>query len=116
VTCSPCDEVVAANGLRVRPDAVIDPSAPLELILVPGGGGSIEPRRGRGGGPARRDTRLLAGLYRAGATIAPSAPGRCSWPRRACCAAGPPSRTTAPSRLRAAGATVVRARVVDDGG
>src|SRR3954471_11315562 len=71
VTCSPIEEVVAANGLRIRPDAILDPSSPPDLIVVPGGGWVDRAAAGaraeaeRGQIPA-----LLAELHRAGTTIA----------------------------------------------
>jgi transcriptional regulator GlxA family with amidase domain len=117
VSCADTSEVVAANGLRVRPEAVIDPTAPPDLLLVPGGGWVDRTAAG-----ARAEfergviPRLIADLFARGTTVAAVCTGA-MLVAAAGLLRGRPAVTHhgALDDLRAAGADVVRARVVDDG-
>jgi transcriptional regulator GlxA family with amidase domain len=117
VTASPREEVVGACGLRLRPEAAIDRRTPPAVIVVPGGGWVDRSAAGaraeaeRGEIPA-----LLAELHRGGASIAAVCTGA-MLVAAAGLLRGRPAVTHhgAIEDLRAAGAEVVRARVVDDG-
>ncbi|HEX3201203.1 MAG TPA: DJ-1/PfpI family protein [Actinomycetes bacterium] len=109
-------EVTGSHGLRVRPDGRLDPDR-TDLLVVPGGGWNDRASRGawaeaeRGELPA-----AIAAAHRAGAQVATvctgamlaTAPGLTQ---------GRPAIThhDAVEDLRASGARVVEARVVDDG-
>src|SRR5262245_47406283 len=117
VGCSDVGEVVAANGLRVRPEGVIDPAVPPDLIVVPGGGWVDRAAAGARAEVQRGEIpTLVAELYRDGTTIAAVCTGT-MLVAAAGLLRGRPAVTHhgAIEDLRAAGATVVRARVVDDG-
>jgi transcriptional regulator GlxA family with amidase domain len=114
-TLGSADEVRANHGLRVVPDASLAESDP-DLLVIPGGGGTITPRRvpapksARGRSPTRfRPTTIggtrRVGLYR-GMIVA--ATGLLD---------GRPAITHhgAIDDLRERGADVIDARVVDDG-
>lgn len=110
-------EIVAAHGLRLSCDAKLGSGPRPDLIVVPGGGwidGSAAGARAevnRGEIP-----KLLADLHRAGVTIAAVCTGA-----MLLSAAGilrgraAVTHHGAIADLEAAGANVVRARVVDDG-
>jgi transcriptional regulator GlxA family with amidase domain len=110
-------EIVAAHGLRLNCDAKLGSGPRPDLIVVPGGGwidGSAAGARAevnRGEIPT-----LLADLHRAGVTIAAVCTGA-----MLLSAAGilrgraAVTHHGAIADLEAAGANVVRARVVDDG-
>lgn len=117
VTLAPCDEVTAAYGLRLRPDGVLDPDSPPDLLLVPGGrwnaGGTTGVRAeiARGELPAaisRLHARgTLIGTVCTGAMLAAAAGltvGR-----------HVTTHAAALDALRASGAETPAARVVDDG-
>lgn len=120
LTLHPADEVVAAHGLRVRPDGSLSQLGEGErpqVLVVPGGGWNARKPQGaraeaeRGEIPAE-----LARLHAAGTTLA----GVCTGGMLIATAgllAGRPAIThhSAISDLRAAGANIVDARVVDDG-
>jgi transcriptional regulator GlxA family with amidase domain len=117
VTIAPVDEVTAFYGLRVRPDAMLDPAHPAEILLVPGGGWNQRGERGvrveaeRGAIPA-----ALAQAHQAGAILA----GVCTGGMLIATAGllrGRPATThhLARAALHELGANVVNARVVDDG-
>lgn len=116
----PMPEVTASNGLRVRPDGALSQLADDErpqVLVVPGGGWNARKPQGaraeaeRGEVPA-----ALAQLHEEGTTLA----GVCTGGMLIATArllAGRPAITHhgALSDLRAAGANIVDARVVDDG-
>jgi transcriptional regulator GlxA family with amidase domain len=109
-------EVTGSHGLRVRPDGRLDPGR-ADLLVVPGGGWSDRAPRGawaeaeRGELPA-----AIAAAHRAGAQVATVCTGA-MLATAAGLTRGRPAVThhSALEDLRAAGAQVVEARVVDDG-
>ena len=116
VTLDGAAEVTGSHGLRVRPDGRLDPDR-TDLLVVPGGGWSDRAPRGawaeaeRGELPA-----AIAAAHRAGAQVATVCTGAMlasvaglTRGRRAI------THHSAVEDLRASGAQVVEARVVDDG-
>ncbi|HEU4898030.1 MAG TPA: DJ-1/PfpI family protein [Actinomycetota bacterium] len=109
-------EVTGSHGLRVRPDGRLDPDR-TDLLVVPGGGWSDRAARGawaeaeRGELPA-----AIAAAHRAGAQVATVCTGA-MLATAAGLTQGRPAVThhSAVEDLRASGAQVVEARVVDDG-
>jgi transcriptional regulator GlxA family with amidase domain len=117
VSLSGPSEVNAAHGLRIRSEAGLRDEPRPELIVVPGGGWIDRDGQGaraeaeRGEIPA-----YLAELHQSGATIA----GVCTGAMLLSAGGllrGRPATTHhgAMEELRAAGAEVIRERVVDDG-
>ena len=116
VTLDGAAEVTGSHGLRVRPDGRLDPDR-TDLLVVPGGGWNDRAAHGawaeaeRGELPA-----AIAAAHRAGAQVATV----CTGAMLATAAGLTPGRPAithhgAVEELRAAGARVVEARVVDDG-
>jgi transcriptional regulator GlxA family with amidase domain len=109
-------EVTGSHGLRVRPDGRLDPDR-TDLLVVPGGGWNDRAARGaraeveRGELPA-----AIAAAHRAGAQVATVCTGA-MLATAAGLTQGRPAITHhgAVDGLRASGAQVVEARVVDDG-
>ena len=109
-------EVTGSHGLRVRPDGRLDPDR-TDLLVVPGGGWNDRAARGaraeveRGELPA-----AIAAAHRAGAQVATVCTGA-MLATAAGLTRGRPAITHhgAVEELRASGAQVVEARVVDDG-
>jgi transcriptional regulator GlxA family with amidase domain len=110
------EEVTGSHGLRVRPDGRLDPDR-TDLLVVPGGGWSDRAPQGawteaeRGELPA-----AIAAVHRGGAMVATVCTGA-MLATAAGLTRGRPAVThhSAIEELRAAGAQVVEARVVDDG-
>lgn len=117
VTLKSTAEVRGAHGLRLRPEAALVTDPPPSLLLVPGGGWLADSPHGvkaeiqRGAIPA-----ALAALHQKGTTLACVSTGA-KLPAATGLLKGRPSTThhSARDALNAAGATVVDARVVDDG-
>jgi transcriptional regulator GlxA family with amidase domain len=109
-------EVTGSHGLRVRPDGRLEPDR-TDLLVVPGGGWNDRGPRGawaeaeRGELPA-----AIAAAHRAGAQLATVCTGA-MLATAAGLTRGRPAITHhgAVEDLRASGAQVVEARVVDDG-
>src|SRR5688572_975686 len=109
-------EVTGSHGLRVRPDGPLDPGR-VDLLVVPGGGWidrgaqGAWAEAGRGELPA-----AIAAAHQAGAVVATVCTGA-MLATAAGLTRGRPAVTHhgAIEELRAAGAEVVEARVVDDG-
>jgi transcriptional regulator GlxA family with amidase domain len=115
VTLDGAEEVQAQHGLRVRPHTCL--AERPDVVLVPGGGWNA--RRDRGAwGEAQRGTipAALARRHAAGSTIATVCAGG-MLASAAGLTSGRPAIThhLAVDDLRAAGAEVIQARVVDDG-
>jgi transcriptional regulator GlxA family with amidase domain len=116
VTLDGAAEVTGSHGLRVRPDGRLDPDR-TDLLVVPGGGWNDRGPQGawaeaeRGELPA-----AIAAAHRAGAQVATVCTGA-MLATAADLTRGRPAITHhgAVDDLRAAGAQVVEARVVDDG-
>ena len=117
VTLNGAGEVVAAHGLRIRPQGRLSLAEKIDVLILPGGNWNDRGPQGtrteveRGELPA-----AITQLHRAGTVIA----GVCTGVMLLAAAgllAGRPAIThhLAVEDLRAAGAEVVRARVVDDG-
>jgi transcriptional regulator GlxA family with amidase domain len=116
VTRARQDVVTGAYGLRFLPDAMFDPEA-ADVIVVPGGGWAARARTGAWGEVERGH--LLPLLKRARETT-PLLAGVCTGTMLLAHAGVVGTRRAAThhlawSDLEAAGATVVRERVVDDG-
>jgi transcriptional regulator GlxA family with amidase domain len=116
VTLDGAAEVTGSHGLRVRPDGRLDQGR-TELLVVPGGGWTDRSPHGawaeaeRGELPA-----AIAAAHRAGAAVATVCTGA-MLATAAGLTQGRPAVTHrgALDELRASGAQVVEARVVDDG-
>jgi transcriptional regulator GlxA family with amidase domain len=117
VSLEPAPEVRGAHGLRVCPEGQVVFAPPPDLLLVPGGGWlSGDPRGVRTEIQGGAIPAALAQLHREGTTLA------CVCTGALLLAAsgglkGRPATThhSAKEALRAAGASVIDARVVDDG-
>jgi transcriptional regulator GlxA family with amidase domain len=117
VTLEEVAQVVGCYGLRVRPDGRLEGAERPDLLVVPGGGWNHRGSQGarfeaeRGALPA-----AIARLHAAGTTVATVCTGS-----MLAAAAGLTAGRTATTHhlalddLRASGATVPDARVVDDG-
>jgi transcriptional regulator GlxA family with amidase domain len=116
VTLDGAAEVTGSHGLVVRPDGRLEPDG-TDLLVVPGGGWNDRAPRGawaeaeRGELPA-----AIAAAHRAGAQVATVCTGA-MLATAAGLTQGRPAITHhgAAEELRASGAKVVEARVVDDG-
>ena len=110
-------EVTAAHGTRIRPHATLDVEVPLDLLLVPGGGWGDRSDRGAWAEARRGDIpTAISRLHQAGSTIASVCTGA-MLVATAGVLKGRPAIThqVAIADLQQAGATIVDARVVDDG-
>lgn len=115
VTHEPVDEVTAASGLRVKPDGVL--SAKVDILVVPGGGWASRADRGAWAEYERGDIPdAISRLHGDGAIVATVCTGG-MLAAKAGIAAGRPATThqSAIEDLRAAGAEIIPARVIDDG-
>jgi len=114
-TLSGAPEVTASGGLRVRPDGVLEGRP--DMVLVPGGGWNSHAEQGTWGEARRGEIpQLLKELHSQGTTVATV----CTGAMLAATAGLTRSRPATTHRgaladLRASGADVVEARVVDDG-
>jgi transcriptional regulator GlxA family with amidase domain len=109
--------VTAAHGLRIEPEGTLDAAAPPDVVVVPGGGWNDRREAGawaeaeRGALPD-----ALATAHGAGATLAAVCTGGMLLARAGLLDDRPAvTHAGALDDLRAAGADVVDARVVDDG-
>lgn len=117
VTLDGSTEIVAAHGLRVQADTKLEIGQDLDILIVPGGGWSSRATKGawaeaqRGEIPA-----AIARLHQSGATIASVCTGA-MLVAEAGLLKGRPAIThhAAVEELRAIGAEIINARVVDDG-
>ena len=117
VTLVPREEVTAAFGLRLRPDAALDLDAPPDLMLVPGGGWNAGGTTGVRAEIARGELpAAIAHLHARGTLIATVCTGALL-ATAAGIIAGRHATTHAAAldALRESGAEVTHARVVDDG-
>jgi transcriptional regulator GlxA family with amidase domain len=106
------DEVTGSHGLRVRPDGRLDPDR-TDLLVIPGGGWND---RGAHGAWAEAQRGDLPAAIQGGAVVATVCTGA-MLAATAGLTRGRPAIThhDAVEDLRASGARVVEARVVDDG-
>ena len=117
VTLDRSTEVIAAHGLRVKPHAQLGIEQKLDILIVPGGGWGNRATQGawaeaqRGEIPA-----AIFRLHQSGTTIASVCTGA-MLVAKAGLLKGRPAIThhVAIEELRAIGAEIVNARVVDDG-
>ena len=117
VTLDEPTEVVAAHGTRVYPDAKLGINQELDILIVPGGGWGNRAEQGawaqaqRGEIPA-----AISRLHQSGTTIASVCTGA-MLVAGADLLKGRPAIThhVAIEDLRASGAEIVNARIVDDG-
>ncbi|SEO73819.1 DJ-1/PfpI family protein [Halogranum amylolyticum] len=118
VTLEERDRVTASHGLRVEPDGSLDSDADRpDVLVVPGGGWNTRSEAGAWAEAERGVVpEALATLHGAGATVAAVCTGG-MLAARAGLTDGRPAVThaSAVDDLRATGADVVDARVVDDG-
>lgn len=115
VTLDGANEVTASGGLRVHPDGKL--SGKPDLVLIPGGGWNNRSAQGAWAEVNRRELPdRIRQLKEAGVTIATVCTGGMI-AAHAGIVAGRPAVThhTALEDLRATGAQVIQARVVDDG-
>ncbi|MGH2413516.1 MAG: DJ-1/PfpI family protein, partial [Microcystaceae cyanobacterium] len=110
-------EVIAAHGLRVQPDAQLGIERELEILIVPGGGWGNRAPQGawaeaqRGEIPA-----AIARLHQSGTTIASVCTGAMLVARSGLLKGRRAiTHHVAIEELKALGAEIVQARVVDDG-
>jgi transcriptional regulator GlxA family with amidase domain len=120
VTLDGAGEVVGAHGLRVRPEARLaadgSPGLP-DLLLVPGGGWNNHAPQGAWAEVQCGEVpRAIASLHAAGVAVASVCTGA-MLVAAAGLVKGRPAIThrSAAEQLRAAGAEIIDARVVDDG-
>ena len=109
-------EVTGSHGLRVRTDGPLDPDG-ADVVVVPGGGWNDRAPRGARAEAERGDLpAAIAAAHRGGAVVATVCTGA-MLATAAGLTQGRPAVTHqgAIEDLRAAGAQVVEARVVDDG-
>ena len=117
VTLTDRTEVVAAHGLRLKADAVLDRDHPPDILMVPGGGWNNHGEQGARAEAQKGDIpAAIAQLHRQGTKIA----GVCTGGMVVASAGllkGRPAITHhgAIADLQASGADVINARVVDDG-
>lgn len=117
VTLTAGAEVVAAHGLRLKADAVLDSKHPPDLLMVPGGGWNEHGAQGARAEAHQGDIPAeIAELHQRGTKVA----GVCTGGMLVAAAGllkGRPAITHhgAIADLRASGADVINARVVDDG-
>lgn len=114
-TLDGAQEVTASGGLRVRPDGQLQGRP--DLVLIPGGGWSNRAPQGAWAEANRGEIpRALSQLHGEGTTVATVCTGA-MLAATAGLTRGRPATThhTALDDLRATGAQVITARVVDDG-
>lgn len=115
ITLNAAEEIVASGGLRLRPHGRLEVTP--DIVLIPGGGWNDRAPQGAWAEAERGELpRMLIELHQAGTTVATV----CTGGMLAAAAGltnGRPATThhTALDELRASGADVVEARVVDDG-
>jgi transcriptional regulator GlxA family with amidase domain len=115
VTLEPSGQVTTSSGLRIQPDGVLGEA--VDILIVPGGGWANRAEHGawaeyhQGGIPD-----AIAGLHEQGSVVATVCTGG-MLATKAGITTGRPAIThhVAIEELRAAGAEVIQARVVDDG-
>jgi transcriptional regulator GlxA family with amidase domain len=117
VTLDPVDQVTAFYGLRVRPDGQLGAADRPNVLIVPGGGWNHPGRRGARAEAERGALPATIGQVHAAGTIVAAVCTGAMLLARAGVLTGRHATThhIALEELRAAGAEVVAARVVDDG-
>lgn len=116
VTLDGSKEIVAAHGLRIRPDAKLRDQA-LDILIVPGGGWGDRAKQGAWAEAQRGEIpTAISQLHQSGTTIASVCTGA-MLVANAGLLKGRPAIThhVALEDLKASGAEIVNARVVDDG-
>lgn len=117
VTLDGSTEVVAAHGLRIQPSGKLERDQPLDILIVPGGGWGNRAPKGAWGEVQRGEIpTAIAQIHQRGATIASVCTGA-MLVAGAGLLKGRPGIThhVAIEDLRATGAEIINARVVDDG-
>lgn len=115
VTLEPVAEVTTSSGLRVVPDGVLGEK--VDILVVPGGGWATRAERGAWAEYNRSAIpHAISRLHGDGAIVATVCTGG-MLAQKAGITAGRPATThhAAIDELRASGAEIVSARVVDDG-
>jgi len=113
----PMESVTGVYGLNVRPQAVLDPASPPDLIVVPGGGWLSRAPRSVWTEVQRGVIPRQLGLWHKSGTILAAVCTGTMLLAAAGLVKGRPAIThhSAVEDLRAAGALVTDSRVVDDG-
>ena len=117
VTLDRSTEVIAAHGLRVQPHAQLGIEQKLDILIVPGGGWGNRAPQGAWAEAQRGELpTVISRLHQSGTTIASVCTGA-MLVAEAGLLKGRPAIThhVAIEELRAIGAEIVNARVVDDG-
>ncbi len=117
VTLNASTEVVAAHGLRVQPDTQLQIDSELDILIVPGGGWGNRATQGAWAEAQRGEIpTAISQLHQSGTTIASVCTGA-MLVAQAGLLKGRPAIThhVAIEDLKAMGAKIVNARVVDDG-
>jgi len=117
VTLDRSTEVIAAHGLRVQPHAQLGIEQKLDILIVPGGGWGNRAPQGAWAEAQRGEIpTAISRLHQSGTTIASVCTGA-MLVAEAGLLKGRPAIThhVAIEELRAIGAEIVNARVVDDG-
>lgn len=115
-TFADTDRVTASHGLRIEPDGTVDEIDP-DVVVVPGGGWNDRAEAGAWAEAERGDIPdALARLHDAGASMAGVCTGGMLLSRAGLTSGRPAvTHSGALDDLRAEGAEVIDARVVDDG-
>jgi transcriptional regulator GlxA family with amidase domain len=117
VTLEESAEITAARGLRVRPDAKLELDRKLDILLVPGGGWiDRAPEGARAEVERGQIPGAIAHLHQNGTTIASVCTGAMLVAATGFLSGRPAiTHHGAIADLKAIGAEIVNARVVDDG-
>ncbi|WP_008312326.1 DJ-1/PfpI family protein [Leptolyngbya sp. PCC 6406] len=117
VTLDSSTEIVAAHGLRVQPDAKLGIDQKSDILIVPGGGWGNRATQGAWAEAQRGEIpKAISRLHQSGTTIASVCTGAMLVAETGLLKGRPAiTHHVAIEELRASGAEIINARVVDDG-